>query len=126
MRRMGLSRIAALDQRQQRAGLRIDESSHKTGERLGIGGIVRRRVAGRQYDPVRIQLERGNLGCREIAVILLGCGVRRSQDQAGFGPVLQFARHRAMRGEVDDAVFRQFAAPAERLDFTFRRARAEP
>ena len=88
---------------QQRAGAGIEEGAREARERLGALCAAGRRVAGRQDHPVGVELEGGDLGGREIAVVAsvaLSGGVRIRPGSL----VPHLARHRAVGGEVDDAV----------------------
>jgi hypothetical protein len=101
---------------QQRAGSRVEECACQTRQRLGPLYPTGRRVAGRQDDPIGIELEGRNLGCREVSVVALGRRVGRRQKQPRLGVAADLTSKRTMGGEVDDAILGQLTCFAQTLD----------
>jgi len=85
-----------------------------------------RGVAGRQDHPIRVELQRGDLGSGEIAVIAFAWIIGRGQKQARLGIALHLPRQRAVRRKVHDAVLGELARLAQPLHLALRGACPEP
>ena len=94
---------------QQRAGAGIDEGARQARQRLRLLGAAGCRVAGRQDHPVGVELEGGNLGGRQIAIVELGLLLGRRQDQARLAGAFDLTRQRAVGGEVQHPVLGELA-----------------
>jgi hypothetical protein len=67
-RRLGVHRPV---RDQERAGASIEECTRQARQRLGAFGAAGGSVAGRQDYPIGVELEAGDLGGGEIAIISL-------------------------------------------------------
>ena len=98
------------------ARLRVDEGAGEPRQRLGSLRAASGSVAGRENHPIHIELEPGDFGRGEVAVVLLAGRHRRRQQQARLGIALHLPRQRAMRREMHDSILRKLArlAPTAR------------
>src|SRR6266446_2806509 len=97
---------------EQGARARVEEGPRQAREALPAQLAVRgRRVAGREHDPVRVELELGDLGRVEEPVLVgRGRGGRR-QGQRGLALALELAGQDPVRGEGDHAEAGEIRAP---------------
>ncbi len=84
-----------------------------------------RGIAGRKDHPIGVELQRGDLGGRQIAVVLFaGLGGRR-QEKAGLAIALNLTGQRAVGRKMHDAVLCELAGPAQLLHIVLGGAGAE-
>ena len=103
------SRVAAFEfdrpvRDQQCAGAGIKERARKSGQRFGAWRVAGNRVAGRQDDPVGIQLELRDLARGEQAVVIGGRLRRNAQRERRLGKTLHVAGYQPMGGEIDNTI----------------------
>ena len=98
------------------SGASVEERACETREGLRTGLPAASSVAGRQHDPIGIELQARHLRGGEQAIVLLGRLIGRGQDECGLGSCLaklrRLAGKQAMRGEMQNTI----AAQGSRLD----------
>ena len=86
------------------AGAGIKEGAREPREGFRTFGAAGSRIAGRKYDPIRIEFQRCDLGGRQQAVIGFRGNVRRGEHECRLCQPGKIARHQRVSGEVHDAI----------------------
>ena len=89
---------------EQRAGAGIEECPRETRKCLGARPVARHGVAGREHDPVGIELELGDLARGQEPVVEVARLWRNGERQRRLGKVLHVAGNQPVSGKVDNAV----------------------
>ena len=92
---------------QQGARARIEEGAAEAGGGFGAGARARPGVAGREHDPVGVELQSQNLLHGEETVAFDSGDVGGRQCQGRLREAVEFARNEPVRGEDDGAEPRQ-------------------
>ena len=89
---------------QQRAGILLCRRPRETRECFRARPIARHGVAGREHDPVGIELELGDLTRGQEPVVEVARLYRNGERQRRLGEVLHVAGNQPVSGKVDNAV----------------------
>ena len=108
---------------QQRARTGIEERARQSRQGLGAGLVACDGVAGRQHNPIRIELELGDFTRGEQTVVELRGLIGNGERERGLTQSLDVAGNEAVGGKVDDAVLskrctleRRFAGVAAEMN----------
>src|SRR3954451_21866214 len=90
------------DQECARTG--VEERARQSRQGLGAGLVARDGVAGRQHNPIRVELELSDFTCGEQTVVELSGLIGNGERERGLTQSLDVAGNQAVGGKVDDAV----------------------